>query len=75
MAAQTEHYSMLAVLSRGYELRIKLNGHEFTLVEEGPEVVAGVNGEEHHFRGCRDNEIKQALEEYKPGAWRKPAWE
>lgn len=63
------------VLDSGRELHTVVNGNVFVLVKVANRIVASTNDEKMWFEGCRDNEIKQVLEEYKPGAWRKPAWE
>ena len=72
MPAPPEHYTWEDVLGRGYELKITLNGHTFTLIQNGMAIIASVNGEQHRFVGCHENEIKQVLEEYRPGDWREP---
>jgi hypothetical protein len=70
VSARAEHYTWEDVLGRGYELKIRINGYSFTLVQDGMTIVASVNGEQHRFVGCRENEIKNELERYQPGSWR-----
>jgi hypothetical protein len=62
------------VLDSGRELHITVNGNTFVMVKIANRVVADANGERMWFEGCKNNEIKQVLAEYEPGAWRKP-WE
>ena len=70
MSAEPEHYSMMDVLGRGYELHITINRREFTLVQDRGIVVASVDGEQCRFIGCTDDEIKHELATWEPGTWK-----
>lgn len=67
---------LLALLNLGREVHIDIGDNTFVLVKDGIHIVATANeAEQHNFNGCRGNEIKQILEEYRPGDWSKPSWE
>jgi len=58
------------VLDSGRELRIIVNDNLFVLVRDAYRTVASVMGEQHNFDFCMESEIKTALEEWRPGAWK-----
>jgi len=58
------------ILGCGGEIKVVFNRHQFTLVQDGPAVVASVDGEQCRFVGITEREIKSELYAWLPGAWR-----
>jgi hypothetical protein len=65
-----EFCTIVDIIARGGEVKIVLNGHQFTLVQDGMFAVASVDGEQCKFVGMSENEIKNELLHWSPGLWR-----
>lgn len=65
-----EFRSLLDIIAAGGEVKLTLNSHQFTLVQDGMFVVVSVDGEQCKFVGLTEREIKNELLSWRPGVWR-----
>jgi hypothetical protein len=70
LSQPVEFCTIVDIVARGGEVKITLNGHQFTLKQAGIDIMVEAEGEKCRFKHCTDAEIKNELLHWSPGLWR-----